>query len=160
MLDCNSFGKPPVRTKYFVTHPPVTVSRGAPDAVVVAHHVDALGVRQVAVLDEQAEDAPAAELELLPDHALQVGHHAARVQVHEQPAHAAAHGRRRRVVKVQAQSDEVITVGCHTGYNTTTHRLLHSPPPCKTKDVTSAQFFQLKWCITATSWCVTKTCMN
>lgn len=51
----------------------------APDAVVVPHHVDALRVRQVAVFYEQAEDAPAAEFKLLPDDALQVGHHATRV---------------------------------------------------------------------------------
>lgn len=84
-----------------------------PDAVVVPHHVDALRVRQVAVVDEEAEDAPAAEVELLPDDALEVGHHAARVQVHEQPAHPAVHHGRRRVVEVEPQADKVAAVGSH-----------------------------------------------
>lgn len=90
-------------------HHPVNL----PDAVVVPHHVDALRVRQVAVVDEEAEDAPAAEVELLPDDALEVGHHAARVQVHEQPAHPAVHHGRRRVVEVEPQADKVAAVGSH-----------------------------------------------
>lgn len=85
----------------------------APDAVVVPHHVDALRVRQVALLYEEAEDAPAAELELLPDDALQVRHHAARVQVHEQPAHPAVHHGRRRVVEVEPHADKAVAVSSH-----------------------------------------------
>lgn len=77
----------------------VTKAR-APDAVVVPHHIDALRVRQVAVFYEEAEDAPAAELELLPDDTLQIRHHATRVQVHQQPAHAAINDSGRRIVKV------------------------------------------------------------
>lgn len=50
--------------------PPLGIPARAPDAVVVAHHIDALGVRQVAVLYEQAEDAPAAEFKLLSDDTL------------------------------------------------------------------------------------------
>lgn len=73
---------------------------GAPDAVVVPHHMDALSVRQVAVVYEQVQDAAAAELKLLSDDALQVRHHATRGQVHEQPAHATINDGRRRVVKV------------------------------------------------------------
>lgn len=72
----------------------------APDAVVVPHHMDAFSVRQVAVLYEQVQDAVAAELKLLSDDALQVRHHATRVQVHEQPTHATVDDSRRRVVKV------------------------------------------------------------
>lgn len=85
----------------------------APDAVVVPHHIDALCVRQVAVLYEEVEDASAAELKLLSDDALQVRHHAASVQVHEQPAHAAIDDGRRRVVKVQAHADKVIATSSH-----------------------------------------------
>lgn len=85
----------------------------APDAVVIPHHEDALRVRQVAVLDEEVEDASAAELELLPDDALQVRHHATRVQVHEQPAHAAVDDGRRRIVKEQAHADKLTATGSH-----------------------------------------------
>lgn len=115
-----------------------------PDAVVVPHDVDALGVRQVAVVDEQAEDAPAAEVELLPDDALEVGHHAARVQVHEQPAHPAVYYGRRRVVEVEAQADKVAAVGSHgdkqrscagatTNLQQTHHMQLEFLPPATTE---------------------------
>lgn len=112
-----------------------------PDAVVVPHHVDALRVRQVAVVDEEAEDAPAAEVELLPDDALEVGHHAARVQVHEQPAHPAVHHGRRRVVEVEPQADKVAAVGSHDDkracvrerHNKTRQTQLEFLPPATTR---------------------------
>ncbi len=72
----------------------------APDAVVVPYYMDALCVRQVAVLYEQMEDASAAELKLVSDDAFQIRHHATCVQVHEQPAHAAVRDSGRRVIKV------------------------------------------------------------
>lgn len=78
----------------------MTLKARAPDAVVIPHHIDALCVRQVAVLYEEVEDASAAELKLLSDDTLQIRHHATLVQVHEQPAHAAIDDSRRRVVKV------------------------------------------------------------
>lgn len=101
----------------------MTVEARAPDAVVVAHHVHALRVRQVAAFHEEAEDAPTAEIELLPDDALEVRHHATRVQVHEQPAHAAVHDGRRRVVKEQAHADGGVTVGCHASRQNTAARV-------------------------------------
>lgn len=84
-----------------------------PDAVVVAHHIDALRVRQVAALYEQVEDAPAAEFKLLSDDALQIRHHATRIQVNKQPAHATVDQGRRRVVKLQAHADKVVTGSRH-----------------------------------------------
>lgn len=108
-----------------------------PNVVVVPHHVDALGVRQVAVLYEQAQDAAAAEAELLPDDALQVRHHAARVHVHEQPTHPAAHDGRWRVVKKQAQANELATVSSH---DAKTLRSRHALPGY----TTSALSFQNK----------------
>lgn len=107
-----------------------------PDAVVIPHHVDALGVRQVAVLYEEAEDVPAAEVKLLSDDALQIRHHATRVQVHEQPAHAAVSHSRRRVVKVQAHADEGVPVGSH--HITQTQRV----PPATTGIIYPAGFSQ------------------
>lgn len=92
----------------------------APDAVVVSHHVHALGVQQVAVVYEEAEDAPAAEPELLSDHTLQIRHHATRVQVHEQPALPGVHHRGRRVVEEDAHADRAVTVSSHDGYRTGT----------------------------------------
>lgn len=100
-------------TRLSSVSPSDTWTERAPDVVVVPHHVDALRVRQVAVLYEQAQDAAAAELKLLPDDALQVGHHAARVQVHEQPAHAAPHDGRGRVVKKQAEANKLVAVRSH-----------------------------------------------
>lgn len=57
--------------------------RHPPDAVVVSHYIDALRVRQIEAVYEQVEDAPAAKIKLLPDDALQIRHHTARVQVNE-----------------------------------------------------------------------------
>lgn len=71
-----------------------------PDAVVIPHQEDALRVRQVAVLYEQANNAPAAELELFSNDALEIRNYATCVQIHEQPAHAAINDRRRRIIKV------------------------------------------------------------
>lgn len=42
----------------------------SPDAVVVPQYVDALGVREVVVLNEKVEDTPAAEVEFLSNDAL------------------------------------------------------------------------------------------
>lgn len=50
-----------------------------PDAVVVPHQKDALGVRQVAVVYEEVEDAPGTEPKLVSDQTLQVRDHPTRV---------------------------------------------------------------------------------
>lgn len=68
---------------------------------------------QVAALYKQVKDAPAAKIELVSDDALQIRHHTARVQVHEEPAHAAVRQRRRRVVEHQAHADKVVTASSH-----------------------------------------------
>lgn len=72
----------------------------APDVVVVSHHIDALCVRQVAVVYEKFKYAPAAKFEFLSDGTLQIRHNATCVQVNEQPAHPAIDDSRRRVIKV------------------------------------------------------------
>lgn len=50
-----------------------------PDAVVVPDQKDALGVRQVAVVYEEVEDAPGTEPKLVSDQTLQVRDHPTRV---------------------------------------------------------------------------------